>query len=149
MAIPHLLADKAACSYQGYLLALMAVYQTRAYFTGKFGYLTDNPEIGPLMAKHYWSKGNNINHNSTLLSLTGEGFNAKYLADTCNMTAEQAWELEQNKIAALSTRERAPAASLNTSITVVDGSMFLATNETSDRQMCVQFEQHIMADYAR
>ncbi len=50
MAIPHLLSDEASCAYQGYLLAHMAVYQTRAYFTDKFGYLTDNPEIGPLLA---------------------------------------------------------------------------------------------------
>lgn len=57
MAIPHLLSDEAACAYQGYLLAHMAVYQTRAYFTNKFGYLTDNPEIGPLLAEHYWHAG--------------------------------------------------------------------------------------------
>ncbi|MDK9765101.1 peptidase M3, partial [Vibrio sp. D420a] len=95
MAIPHLLSDEAACAYQGYLLAHMAVYQTRAYFTNKFGYLTDNPEIGPLLAEHYWHAGNSVNHNTTIERLTGEGFNAKYLADACNLTVEQAWEIEQ------------------------------------------------------
>ena len=58
LAIPHLLSQEAACSYQGYLLAHMAVYQTRDYFTKTFGFLTDNPEIGPLLAKHYWQPGN-------------------------------------------------------------------------------------------
>ncbi len=46
IAIPHLLSDEASCSYQGCLLAHMAVYQTRAYFTDKFGYLTDNQRSG-------------------------------------------------------------------------------------------------------
>ena len=55
LAIPHLLSDESACSYQGYLLANMAVYQTRAYFLTKFGYLSDNPEIGPLLTKYYWN----------------------------------------------------------------------------------------------
>lgn len=32
MAILHLLSDESACSYQGYLLANMVVYQTRAFF---------------------------------------------------------------------------------------------------------------------
>lgn len=85
LAIPHLLSDESACSYQGYLLANMAVYQTRAYFTERFGYLCDNPKIGPLLTKHYWNPGNSMSHDETIQSLTGEGFNAKYLADVCNL----------------------------------------------------------------
>lgn len=82
MAIPHLLSDEAACAYQGYLLAHMAVYQTRAYFLEKFGYLTDNPEIGPLLAKHYWHAGNHLSHNETIVSLTGEALTPSTL-QTC------------------------------------------------------------------
>ena len=149
MAIPHLLSDEAACAYHGYLLAHMAVYQTRAYFLDKFGYLTDNPEIGPLLAKHYWHAGNHLSHNETIVSLTGEGFNAKYLADVCNLSPEQAWEVQQKKIASLQTRERAPVASLNASIKVVDGSKELASNSVSDEQMCEQFEHYIQETYGR
>ena len=149
MAIPHLLSDEAACAYHGYLLAHMAVYQTRAYFLDKFGYLTDNPEIGPLLAKHYWHAGNHLSHNETIVSLTGEGFNAKYLADMCNLSPEQAWEVQQQKIASLQTRERAPVASLNASIKVVDGSKELASNTISDEQMCEQFEHYIEETYGR
>ncbi|MEZ8194452.1 M3 family metallopeptidase [Vibrio cortegadensis] len=149
MAIPHLLSDESACAYQGYLLAHMAVYQTRAYFTEKFGYLTDNPEIGPLLAEHYWHKGNSVNHNGTILALTGEGFNAKYLADECNLTSEQAWEVEKAKIAALSTRTRAEVSSLNAAINIVDGETQLANNSTSDCSMCDDFEQYIISTYGR
>ncbi len=57
LAIPHLLNQESAASYQGYLLALMAVSQTRAHFLGEFGYLTDNPAIGPALSAHYWEPG--------------------------------------------------------------------------------------------
>lgn len=149
MAIPHLISDEAACAYHGYLLAHMAVYQTRAYFLDKFGYLTDNPEIGPLLAKHYWHAGNQVSHNETIVSLTGEGFNAKYLADVCNLSPKQAWEVQQEKIDALNTRKRAPVASLNASIKVVDGTHELANNTISDDQMCHQFERYIEQTYGR
>ncbi|WP_087021850.1 M3 family metallopeptidase [Thaumasiovibrio subtropicus] len=147
MAIPHLLTDEASCAYQGYLLAHMAVYQTRAFFTDKFGYLTDNPEIGPLLAKHYWHTGNSTSHNETIKSLTGEGFNAKYLADTCNLSPEQAWEKEQEKIASLATRPRTAIASLNATIKVVDGATDLASNQLSDDAMCRAFEDYIARTY--
>nr|WP_321273297.1 M3 family metallopeptidase [uncultured Vibrio sp.] len=149
LAIPHLLSDESACAYQGYLLAHMAVYQTRAYFLNQFGYLTDNPEIGPLLAKHYWHAGNNLSHNETIVSLTGEGFNAKYLADVCNLSPAQAWEVQQQKIKALETRERSPVASLNAAIKVVDGSKELASNTLSDEQMCDDFERYIVENYGR
>ena len=84
LAIPHLLNQESAASYQGYLLAYMAVSQTRAHFLREFGYLTDNPAIGPALAAHYWEPGNSVDHNSMLRSLTGEGFSARHLAEDCN-----------------------------------------------------------------
>jgi oligoendopeptidase F len=149
IAIPHLLSDESACAYQGYLLAHMAVYQTRAYFTEKYGYLTDNPEIGPLMAEHYWFGGNGTSHNDTIVSLTGEGFNAKYLADMCNLSVEQAWDEEVKKIEGLATLQRAEIASLNATIKVVDGDKELATNSDSDSDMCDNFERFIVETYGR
>ncbi|MCW8329877.1 M3 family metallopeptidase [Photobacterium sp. SDRW27] len=149
MAIPHLLSDESACAYQGYLLANMAVYQTRAYFTEKFGYLTDNPQIGPLLAEHYWNGGNSVNHNTTIVNLTGEGFNAKYLADECNLSADQAWEIEKAKISALQSRPRAEVAPLNANINIVDGANQIASNHDSDAGMCSKFEQYIVETYGR
>ena len=147
LAIPHLLSQEAACSYQGYLLAHMAVYQTRAFFLKTFGYLTDNPKIGPLLSEHYWKPGNSINHNATLQSLTKEGFSAKYLADQCNKTSEQAWQSEKAKIEALKTRSQSKATSLNATITLVDGDHVISTNQVSDDEMCHQFEHYINNRY--
>ena len=91
LAIPHLLNQESAASYQGYLLAHMAVYQTRAFFLRQHGYLTDNAAIGPALAAHYWAPGNSVDHDATLRSLTGEGFSARYLADECNRSVDEAW----------------------------------------------------------
>ena len=143
LAIPHLLSDESACSYQGYLLANMAVYQTRAFFMTKFGYLSDNPEIGPLLAKHYWNPGNSISHDASIKSLTGEGFNAKYLADICNLSVDDAWEQELSKMEKLAQRPEIDPADLNARIKVVDGNDILAENNVSLSQMCDDFETAI------
>jgi len=147
LAIPHLLSNDSACSYQGYLLANMAVYQTRAYFTQRFGYLTDNPEIGPLLAKHYWNAGNSVDHAGGMKSLTGEGFNAKYLADVCNLSVTAAWEEDQARINAIKDRPRTAVKPLNANVTIVDGVKVLADNRESNAAMCEQFEAFIQANY--
>ncbi|MCJ8338045.1 MAG: M3 family metallopeptidase [Pseudomonadales bacterium] len=147
LAIPHLLSNDSACSYQGYLLANMAVYQTRAYFMQRFGYLTDNPEIGPLLAKHYWNAGNSVDHAGGIKSLTGEGFNPKYLAGVCNLSVAQAWAEDQARISAIKDRPRAAVKLLNACVTIVDGVKVLADNRESNSAMCDQFEAYIKAQY--
>jgi len=143
MAIPHLLSDESACAYQGYLLAHMAVYQTRAYFNKRDGYLTDNPKIGPSLAEYYWAAGNSVSHSKSIEELTGEEFNAKYLADECNLTVGEAWRIEQGKMSALDGRNRSILNPLNATIKVVDGSHLLASNESSDEEMCLKFERYV------
>jgi oligoendopeptidase F len=147
LTIPHLLDKNAACSYQGYLLANMAVYQTRAWFQREFGYITDNPQVGKLLSQHYWECGNSLSHNETLLSLTGEGFNPRYLADSCNRTVEEAWEEAQACMAEAVARPQPPVQSLGASIRVVHGAETLAENSESDAVMFADFEQWINRSY--
>lgn len=148
MAIPHLLSQESACSYQGYLLALMAVEQTRQFFLRRDGFLTDNPAIGPDLAAHYWLPGNSVTHDDTLRSLTGEGFNPVYLAAACNQTVEQAWRQAQTTIAQGTSRPQ-PAVDfdLDASITIIDGERVLASNEHGDERMCREFAQAIRQVY--
>ncbi|MGV8926184.1 MAG: M3 family metallopeptidase [Ewingella sp.] len=148
LAIPHLLSMDSACSYQGYLLALMAVEQTRAFFLKRDGYLTDNPAIGPDLAKHYWSPGNSISHDDTLRSLTGEGFNPDYLAQVCNQTVAVAWEEAQETIKQAAKREqRAADFDLNVHIRVVDGNCILADSNDGDEAMCQDFADFVEQTY--
>ncbi|GKW15519.1 peptidase [Pectobacterium carotovorum subsp. carotovorum] len=150
LAIPHLLSMESACSYQGYLLALMAVEQTRSYFLQRDGYLTDNPAIGPDLAQHYWHPGNSVSHDDTLRSLTGEGFNPAYLAKACNLTVDEAWQQAEITMAKAAVRPQ-PAADfdLGAHIRVVDGSRVLADNEQSDEKMCQDFAAFIEREYPR
>nr|WP_295768871.1 M3 family metallopeptidase [Rhodoferax sp.] len=150
LAIPHLLNQESAASYHGYLLANMAVYQTRAYFERTYGYLTDNPAIGPALSQHYWARGNSISHNDTLLSLTGESFNAMYLADSCNHSVDEAWADAQAKMAAATTRSYppAPAPDLDATIRIVHGAELIADNSESDQAMCQQFERWVGQRYS-
>ncbi|MEI7078540.1 M3 family metallopeptidase [Pectobacterium versatile] len=150
LAIPHLLSMESACSYQGYLLALMAVEQTRSYFLQRDGYLTDNPAIGPDLAQHYWDPGNSVSHDDTLRSLTGEGFNPAYLAHACNLTVDEAWQQAESTMAQAAGRPQ-PAADFDLSarIRVVDGSHVLADNEQGDEKMCQDFAAFIEREYPR
>ena len=147
LAIPHLLDKFSACSYHGYLLAHMAVYQTRDYFKRTFGYLADNPRIGPLLSKHYWQPGNSLSHNDTLVSLTGEGFTGRYLAERCNLSVEQAWVEAQASMAAALERPQPPVQPLNASIRVVHGEELVADNRVSDEAMFAAFEAWVERRY--
>ncbi len=149
LSIPHLLNQESAAAYHGYLLANMAVYQTRAFFERQYGYLTDNPAIGPALSEHYWARGNGISHNDTLLSLTGEPFNAKYLADSCNQTVEQAWEQAQAQMASAASRQypESTAPDLDANIRIVHGAELIADNAESDQTMCQQFEHWLAEHY--
>jgi len=149
LAIPHLLNQESAASYQGYLLAHMSVYQTRAFFLRQYGYLTDNPAIGPALAAHYWRPGNSVDHAATLRSLTGEGFSARYLADACNRSLDEAWTDAEETMAGAATRHYAAdvPASLDAHIRVVHGTELLADSRQGEDAMCARFETWIRDHY--
>ncbi|WP_421286917.1 M3 family metallopeptidase [Aeromonas veronii] len=150
LAIPHLLNQESACAYHGYLLALMAVEQTRAFFLKRDGYLTDNPRIGPDLAAHYWGPGNGMSHDETLRSLTGEGFSAVPLAEACNLSADEAWQQAQACMAAAQQRPMAGEGSpLDAHIRVVHGAELIADNSESETRMLADFEAWILSHSAR
>jgi oligoendopeptidase F len=147
LSIPHLLDKDSSCSYQGYLLANMAVYQTRNWFQREHGFITDNPKVGGLVSEHYWAPGNSVSHNDTLVSLTGESFSGRYLAAHCNRTVEQAWEEARQAMASALERTQPAVQPLHASIKVVHGSEVLADNSDSDADMFDTFESWIDSHY--
>lgn len=72
LSIPHLVSDEASCYYHGYTLAEMSVYQTREFFLNKYGYIVDNPEVGPTLRKSYWECGNSRPFLTIVKELTGK-----------------------------------------------------------------------------
>jgi len=151
LAIPHLLNQESAASYQGYLLALMAVAQTRAHFLREYSYLTDNPAIGPALSAHYWEPGNSRDHNSMLRSLTGEGFSARYLADECNDSADEASAKAAETMQAAAVRsypDQGVPARLDATIRIVHGTELLADSGDGEDAMCDRFEAWVATNYA-
>lgn len=149
LAIPHLLNQESAASYQGYLLADMAVAQTRAHFRRELGFLTDNPAIGPALSAHYWEPGNSVDHHRLLRSLTGEGFSARHLAADCTGTVDDAAAEAEALMDAARVR-RYPddvPASLEAEIRIVHGNELVADSSEGEASMCDRFEQWIRAHY--
>ncbi len=149
LAIPHLLNQESAAAYQGYLLAEMAVAQTRAFFLERDGYLTDNPAIGPTLSTHYWEPGNSIDHDTMLRALTGEGFTARHLADECNKSVDEAWAEATASMQAAAARPPRTGAlpSLDAHIRIVHGDEVLADSTEGEEAMCTRFEAWVHAHY--
>jgi oligoendopeptidase F len=147
VATPHLLNQESSAAYHGYLLAEMAVSQTRDHLLGRVGYLTDNPAIGPLLDEHYWRPGNSLTHDATLVSLTGERLSGRSLADDCNLSVEAACAAARESIRAAADRRSPDGATLDAVIRIVHGAEVMAANDESDEQMCADFERWIATRY--
>jgi hypothetical protein len=81
------------------------------------------------------------------MSLTGETFSGRYLAEHCNRTVEEAWDATHTSIKAAAERQRPPVQSLNASIRVVHGDEVLASNTESDNGMFTEFREWIDRRY--
>lgn len=142
LSVPHLLAGESSAYYHGYILAEMAVYQTRRFFLQRDGYLADNARIGPDLAEHYWKPGNEVTFDDTLRSLTGAALSADALVDVSNQTVQQAME-EARRIVSTATQRKAveAAVDLNAHIRVVHGNDILADSENGGfESACDLFE---------
>jgi len=122
LAVPHLLAGESSAYYHGYVMAEMAVEQTRNFFLARDGHLVDNPRIGPDLARHYWSPGNSRAFGDFVQGLTGSPLSAAPLADRVNKTVPDALADARAAIGRLaSIPEVAGPATLNARIRVVHG----------------------------
>ena len=150
LAVPHLLNQESSAAYHGYLLAHMAVYQTRRALLDRLGFLTDNPSVGPLLAEHYWAPGNSVDHNATLESLTGRTLSSRDLADACNQSADEAWAEAEDMMRAAAARPEPGdvPARLDATIRIVHGSEVVADNSESEEAMCGAFERYIARNYS-
>ena len=133
LAVPHLLASESSAYYHAYILAEMAVEQTRRHFLERDGYLTDNPRIGPDLAKHYWAPGNAVRFDDTLVTLTGKPLSPDALVDACNLSTDDAISKARAAVRGAASRP-APSGKveLDATIRVVHGRDTVATTEGGD-----------------
>jgi hypothetical protein len=133
LAVPHLLAGESSAYYHGYVLAEMAVQQTRRFFLERDGYLTDNPRIGPDLARHYWAPGNAASFDETLIALTKQPLSPDALVDACNLGTDEAIAAARSGVERAA--RRAPddtGVELDATIRVVHGRDTVATTEGGD-----------------
>ena len=122
LAVPHLLAGESSAYYHGYVLAEMAVHQTREYFFEKYGYIVDNPHVGPELAATYWAPGNSERFFDLVERLTGKPFSADALVRSANRTEDEAAELARKSVEKLAQiPEYDGLLDLDASISVVHG----------------------------
>ena len=139
------LSGESSAYYHGYILAEMAVYQTREHFLARDGFLTDNPRIGPDLAMHYWAPGNAVPFDDTVQSLIGASLSADALARECNLSVDHAIAEARANAAIGQRRPRTDAAvELDATIHVVHGHERIAsTDEGGIDGLCAAFESWI------
>lgn len=147
LAVPHLLAGESSAYYHAYVMAEMAVAQTRAAFLKRDGHLVDNPKVGEDMARHYWACGNSKTFDETLLALTGATLAADALVEECNATTDEKLAQARAAVARLALLPgRHDAVNLEATIRVMHGHEQVATTEgTTFAAACEAFERWIQS----
>jgi Zn-dependent oligopeptidase len=126
LSVPHLLSGESSAYYHGYVLAEMAVHQTRRHFEKRDGLLVDNPAIGRDLAEHYWKPGNARTFPEMIQGLTGSPFGAEATVEMVAKPLEAA--LAEVDAAAARSRNAGPAREpdLDADIRIVHGDELIA-----------------------
>jgi len=90
LAVPHLLSGESSAYYHGYVLAEMAVHQTRDYLLGRYGYLTENMAIGGELREGYWRPGNSVSFLDLVQRMTGSPLSPQALVRSATKDVEEA-----------------------------------------------------------
>jgi len=130
LSVPHLLSGESSAYYHGYILAEMAVHQTRRYFQKRDGQLADNPSIGRDLAATYWAPGNSRTFFDLIRDLTGSAFSAEAIvADATMPLAEALSEAESDLNRAAKNAAYSGKVELDAAISIVHGDQILADNQ--------------------
>ena len=144
LTIPHLLSFDSSATYHGYLFAMFGVAQTRKFFFDKFETIADNPNVAPLLMKHYWNPGNSQTFKEIIQGLTGKPLSAAALIENTILPLEKRLQQSQKRIQII---EKQPTpnwqGSLNCQIKLVHGAELIADNKSGNLSLAKQFEAWI------
>ncbi|MCB2200927.1 peptidase M3 [bacterium] len=130
LSIPHLAESESSAYYHAYVLAQMAVFQTRDFFLKRDGKITDNPKVGEDLAKVYWQPGNSVTFLELIERLTGEPFRAKATIELVNKPTETLFADADNAIdRALEEGPYQGEVELDASIRLIHGDEVVANSE--------------------
>jgi hypothetical protein len=128
LAVPHLLSGESSAYYHGYVLAEMAVQQTRAHVLSRDGFLTDNPALGPALREAYWRPGNSRSFADLVAALTGAPPSAGHLAREVNRSVDEAAaEARARLLRGRSAPRRDGPVELDATVRVMHGNEEIAT----------------------
>jgi hypothetical protein len=146
LAVPHLLAGDSSAYYHGYVLAEMAVHQTRRHFLERDGHLTDNPRVGPRLREVYWRPGNSLGFDDFLQRMTAAPLSAADLARHLNRSTDEALAEAREAVARLdSVPPRDGEVQLDAHVRVVHGRETVAELDGSFEACAEDFARWIDA----
>ena len=152
LSVPHLLSDEASCYYHGYVLAEMAVHQTREFFIARDGYIVDNPSVGPTLRDSYWRPGNSEPFLGLVERLTGHALTGDAWVNMLKQPVEEllveeklAYEKMTKAIAAKGKSADEEKIDLQMRIKIVDGDTVIADTAADGGFLptCKKFEGYI------
>ena len=130
LTVPHILSDESSCYYHGYVLAEMAVHQTREHLVSLFGRIVDEPRVGPAIAAAYWAPGNGQPFLKLVQAFTGAPLSSDAWVAHLNEPLEEAVRREAAEYAAGlvagPARAAGSGADLDMRVRLVDGESLIA-----------------------
>jgi hypothetical protein len=146
LSVPHLLSWEASAYYHGYVLALLAVAQTRRHFVRTYGHILDNPRIGADLATHFWARGNQRTFRDYVADLTGEPLSADAFVAEVTRSADDAVAEARRQVDGLSAIPEPPdEIDLDVRLGVVHGSEVIAPPGTSVSEVVERFRSWLEA----
>lgn len=139
LSIPHIYSWESSCSYQGYGLALLAVYQWREYFYKKYGYIVDNKAVGKEM-RAMWKYGSAKTFPECVKLATGKKLLPEAYLKHVTASVETILKTAKQKIKRLETvpQSKRPI-DLHVTIKMVHGKKVVATNKKSFEDMAAVY----------
>jgi len=139
----------------------MSVHQTRAYFKKKYGYIVDNPNVGPTLTKAYWECGNSRLFLDLVRDLTGKDLSGEDWTDALKESMEERITREKEEYDE-AIRQNATTAQqdeqkeredidLKMAVKFVDGDLLIADSTKSKGGLlgaCKEFEEFVASRIA-
>jgi oligoendopeptidase F len=144
---PHLYSWESSCSFHGYLLAELALYQWRRYFYDKYGYIVDNPNIGKEMQK-VWALGGSKTFPEFVKLATGKKLSAASYIEGITRSVPGMLKLARERI---KTLERKPKYTkpidIDATVVMVHGKTTIADSKKGFENMARTYAAWLKTQY--
>ncbi len=139
LSIPHIYSWESSCSYHGYGLAELALFQWREYFYKKFGFIVDNKEVGKEM-KAVWKYGSAKTFPECVKLATGKKLSPDAFLKNVTASVDTVLKNAKKRVKRLETvTQGKKPIELNATIQMVHGKKVIATNKKSFEDMTSRY----------